>query len=148
MVIKCVSSVLTETQFRASGDPSLLHEGYPLKVGREYLVFALTIDTSSAAAQGGVWVSIQMEPKSPTMIAVPLSLFEIIDPRASRYWTVGSPREGLLRIWPAAFLADFYHDDLSERLPEAVNDFWKVQALLEAESREIEQKPRNFSDGE
>lgn len=36
---------------------------------------------------------------------------------------------------PESFYSDFYHDDLSEGIPEVVEDFTAVCKMIEAESR-------------
>ena len=77
-----------------------------------------------------------MEPEIPTIVPAPLSLFEIKDPRGSRYWEMRTSDECIVRFWPSSFHREFYHDDLSEREPGLVEDFWRVYALIEAETKE------------
>jgi len=137
MIVKCVSAYPTETQIQVLGPGFRRDRSFGVVEGREYLVLGLIIDSAAQSDGRGAWVDVLMEPEIPTVISVPLCLFEIIDPRVSRYWQVRVSDEGIVNLWPPSFYREYYHSDLSDREPEVVKDFWRVHALLEAESREI-----------
>jgi hypothetical protein len=94
------------------------------------------VDAAPGTMGRGAWVEVLMEPDIPTLIPAPLCLFEIVDPRVSRYWEIHVSDEGMVRLWPPSFYREYYHDDLSDRAPEIVKDFWRVHALIEAEAKE------------
>jgi hypothetical protein len=136
MIVKCISTYPTEAQIEMLGPGFRRDRSFGVVAGREYLVSAMTIEVLRGTMGSGAWVDVLMEPDIPTLIPVPLCLFEIVDPRVSRYWEVRVSDEGRVRLWPPSFYREYYHDDLSDRDPETVKDFWRVHALLEAEAKE------------
>jgi hypothetical protein len=125
---------LTEAQIQRRGPRFRTDHNYCVKLGHEYLVLGLLIDAAGDSVGGGAWIDILMEPDIPTVISVPLCLFEIIDPRVSRYWQLRASEAGAVWLWPASFYREYYHDDLSNRIAHVVEDFWGVLRLLQAEA--------------
>ncbi len=41
--------------------------------------------------------------------------------------------DGAITLWPPSFYKEFYHDHLSEGVPEVVHDFERIYSLLSAE---------------
>jgi hypothetical protein len=107
--------------------------GHPFDVtpGKEYLVLGLTMMTESWALGAGV--ALDLIDDSGGWSINPLFLFEVIDPRPSRYWVAKKVGEAELALWPESFFRDYYHDHLTDGVPEVVADFKQVCALLEAE---------------
>ena len=68
---------------------------------------------------------------------VPMSLFEIIDRRASRHWVIKVEDSGSIYIGPPS-IADspYYHDDLSNRDEGTMADFDRVLDALRSEDAE------------
>jgi len=125
MIVRCKST--------RSDDDLLRERDFGVVLGREYLVLGLTINVASHALPRGAWVDILMEPDIPTLLNVPLSLFEIVDPRPSGYWEVRLFDEGMIRLQPASFYRESYMEDLSDREPESIEDFWRVYKMMQAE---------------
>lgn len=136
MIVRSVSTYPSEAQLQILGPGFYRERSFGLVEGREYLVLGLIVDAASQSDGRGAWVDVLMEPEIPTVISVPLCLFEIVDPRVSRHWEIRVSDEGMVRLWPSSFYREYYHSDLSDRDPEIVKDFWRVHALLEAEAKE------------
>ncbi len=136
MIVKCISTYASEAQIQMLGPRFRGDRSFGVVPGREYLVLGLIVDAAPQSDGRGAWVDVLMEPEIPTVISVPLCLFEIVDPRPSRYWEIRVSDEGIVRLWPSSFYREYYHSDLSDRESEIVRDFWIVHALLEAETKE------------
>lgn len=94
-----------------------------LNIGDEYTVYAITIQKTMT------YVQIYIYNK---LISVPIELFEIIDSRVSKYWSI-SYTNSTTRFWPNEFYQDYFHDDLFEDVPEIVSKFKEVKNKLETE---------------
>ncbi|MEM7086259.1 MAG: hypothetical protein AAF489_08765 [Bacteroidota bacterium] len=93
----------------------------------EYLVYGLTFTPNSNYAQ--IY-------HNNNLISVPMSLFEIIDDRVSKYWVIKQNEEGTIFLWPEEFFKEYFHDDLSEGVSEIVRTFKNVQEKMNLESTE------------
>src|SRR5713226_5879907 len=123
MIVKCISTYPTEAQIQFLGPGFRRDRSFGVVPGREYLVIAMTIDVAPETMGSGAWVDVLMEPDIPTLIPVPLCLFDIVDPRVSRHWEIRVSEEGTVRLWPSSFYREYYHSDLSDRDPKIVKDF-------------------------
>lgn len=137
MILKCISTHPTESQIQILGSKFGGNRSFAVVPGREYLVLGLIFDFSDQSDGRGAWADVLMEPEIPTVISVPLCLFEPVDPKVSRYWEIRVCTDGLVKFWPPSFFREYYHSDLSDRDPETVKDFWITHTLLEAETREL-----------
>jgi hypothetical protein len=63
----------------------------------------------------------------------PLALFEIVDPRASRQWEVSVHETGAVSIVPPPLGRDHFMEDFHEKVTEVVEEFRRIQELLEGE---------------
>jgi len=136
MKVRCLANVATAEQIAQYGlDPKVEHRYY-VTPGKEYLVLGLTAVAGDSAYGPGVTVDV-LDDFGRWSIK-PLFLFEVIDPRPSRYWVAKKVGEAELALWPESFFQDFYHDHLTDGMPEEVADFKRVCALLEAEFAEDE----------
>ena len=133
MIVKCISAHPSEAQIQGLGPRFRRGRNFGVVVGREYLVLGLSFGVAPMPA--GVWVDILMEQDIPTLIQAPLCLFRITDPRASRFWEIRVSGEGVITLCPAPFYQESYLERLSDRVPEVVEDFWRVHRLLIEESR-------------
>jgi hypothetical protein len=61
-----------------------------------------------------------------------MELFEVLDPRVSRYWRLGK-REDRVLLCPELLLGDYVHDDLSEAVPEVVRRLRELAGMMEDE---------------
>lgn len=122
-------------------DDKLAHEvglknGYPryydLTKSKEYVVLGLSYFLNSDIYAN--YPVIEIKNAAGGMTSAPLFLFKVIDDTPSKYWHIKfNKEENILCMWPESFYRDFYHDDLSESVPEIKNDFIKVCEVLEQE---------------
>lgn len=85
MKVRCISDYVTPDQRAALGRKS--YQGtlaLGLTIGKEYLVYALEYIADPDHFQTGLYVIIQ--PDVGWLVRYELCLFEITDPRPSRYW--------------------------------------------------------------
>lgn len=105
---------------------------FPIKVGHEYLVFTVACIFEKGEYHGLTLFGVEDE--FGRLIAVPSGLFEIIDPRVSRFW-VASSDEGSFYLRPREFVDNVYlSDDIHEDLPGARATFREIKARLESEA--------------
>lgn len=134
MIVKCLTAYPDENQLQRLGPGFLRNHDIYVTVGREYVVLGLTINVDSLTMGIGAWIDVLMEPDIPTVIPVPLCLFEIIDPKVSRYWEVRVLSEGFVIFEPPSFSRKSFLENVSDRIPEAVEEFWHVYSLVETEA--------------
>lgn len=133
MIVRCVSVLPNEEQAKLLGDnyrPG--QRTFGLEFGKEYVVFGIRI------FDGMPWVEIASAASFADpgyLYPVPLFLFEIVDGGVSRYWEARRRGDAGLVLEPRSFYRDYYHDDLSEGVPEVVEDFARMRALMEAEAK-------------
>ena len=101
--------------------------------GKEYIVLGLTYRPSEACYAG--YPVIEIKNDTDGISIVPLFMFEVVDPSASRHWLVKFEQD-TLKILPKSFYSNYYHDDLSEGIPEVVEDFKRVCKIFELESNQ------------
>ena len=101
-----------------------------LTPGADYLVLGITLLTERT-----IWkdaIVYQVLSKHQQITHAPSSMFEIVDGRVSRYWTLKMEPSGA-HIQPSAFHAKFFHDRLSDGQPEEVAAFREAVLLLDGE---------------
>ena len=134
MKVRCLANQATSEQAQKYGlDPRVDHR-FDVTPDRTYTVIGLTMMVKSWSSGAGVALDL-LDDFSRWSIQ-PLFLFEVIDPRPSRYWVAKKLGEAELALWPESFFQDFYHDHLTDGVPEVVADFKRVCGLLEAEYAE------------
>jgi hypothetical protein len=136
MIVKCIASHPSEAQIQSLGPGFRRNREFGIVIGREYLVLGLTVNVISHTMGNGVWVIVLMEPDIPTLISAPLCLFEIVHPGVSRYWEFRISDEESITLWPPCFYRKSFLEDVSDRVPEAGQEFWRVHALIEAEAKQ------------
>lgn len=105
---------------------------YGLTLYNQYVVLGLTFMADVRMSEIGPFVEVRSD--EDDALQAPLGLFNIIDPRVSRYWEVRSQADQSVTLWPASFYGDpYYHDHLSEGVAEIVEDFKRVCAMLKGE---------------
>lgn len=126
MRAKCIALLPDAEQAKQLGIDKHYHPermGFNIRVGQEYLVFAITF-------LGGVpWVDI-LSQSGAYVYSVPLCLFEIMDGVVSKYWVARVGQNGDFCLWPPSFYTPYYHDDLTNGVPEVVKDFQRVRQLI------------------
>jgi hypothetical protein len=122
---------------------------FPIQVGKEYLVYALTLRA------GGVWYYVLDETAVGYPVWQPAPLFEVSDPRTSRFWIFGFHDRGL-RGGSAIFaFADWarhpndYYDRLSDGESNAAKVFQQYRELmdLEFDDQAVDRVVEDLGDG-
>ncbi len=131
MKVKCRFGYPTPEQIEKLGPDFYKNQRFGVTIGKEYIVLALQFQIRDPGF--GTGVAIQFVNDSGNIGFAPMFLFEIVDGRASNYWEARFWEDGSLTFWPPSFYREYYHDDLSEGVPEVVEDFKRVRALLESE---------------
>lgn len=130
MIVKCTATLPSPQQAQRLGAhyrPG--KQAFGLVAGEQYLVFALR------TLGGEPWVEIVDADLDPGyLFAVPLCLFEIVDPRVSACWEARVDREGQVVLAPGPLHREFFHDDLFEGVDTAVEDFTRIRRQMEQES--------------
>lgn len=95
---------------------------HDLVPGQEYAVFGLGF------WEGRAWVEIESD--GGFLYSVPLSEFEIVDATPSSLWRIRAQPDGAITLWPPEFYEPYFHSDLADRKPEAVDAFKSVRERL------------------
>jgi hypothetical protein len=104
---------------------------FHVTVGKEYLV--LGVETFVRSSMWGNSTAIQYMSDYEELAFAPLLLFEIVDGRVSGHWEMRMGENGSITLWPPSFYKEFYHDHLSDGVPDVVKDFGEVYSLLSSE---------------
>lgn len=123
MRARCATSRLQSARRSRGGD--LIRTEHDLVPGREYLVFGLSVWRSE------VWLEVESD--GGFLYSVPLSEFDLVKGRPSRYWELRVESDGVTTLWPPELRTPFFHADLAEREPTAVAAFAKLKRQLEVE---------------
>ncbi len=129
--VRCVSEKVSDELAAAMGPGFAPHQVTALTTGREYLVLELFFATGDEPFGTGTWVVIPDD--HGRFGEAPLPLFEVTDPRVSRYWELQRWPNGNVTLGPAVFGRDFFVDDLFEGVPAAAAEFRRVYQLLDSE---------------
>jgi hypothetical protein len=133
MKVRCIVPYPTQEQIRQLGD-FYENQRFGITEGKEYLALGLHFNINTPGF--GTGVAIQIFNDNRHIVFPPLSLFQIIDGRPSRYWVARLLENGSLELQPPSFNQEYYHERLSEYIPEIVEDFEGVYAMLESEYRQ------------
>lgn len=129
MRLKCIALLPNDKEAKLLGKshyyPGRMEFG--LKLGHEYIVYGMTF------LDGVPWVEIANQANT-YVYSVPLCLFEIVDGTVSKYWVARFHQNGDFLLWPPSFYTPYYHDDLTDGVPEIVEDFLRVQRLIMEEN--------------
>lgn len=126
MKAKCIATCLTVEQktglsLQESNDPQ-----YPFNIGDIYTVLGIHTQTGYYA---GTMLTIPMR----YAVFAPLCLFEIVDDRPSKYWKIHKHSDDEISLWPEEFYQEYFHDDLTDGVPEVVKIYNRVVERLENE---------------
>jgi hypothetical protein len=127
MRVRCVAQLPNDRQAQELGKHySPGQQVFKVSIGQEYLVYGMTF------LSGVPWVELLED--FGYLFSVPLCLFEVTDDRVSRHWRVRSSADGRVSFWPPSFYREYYFDDLIEGVPQVLEDFRNVRALIESEA--------------
>jgi hypothetical protein len=132
MRLRCIKSRLDERKAAAMGLEVSRGQDFHLTSEKEYLVIGLQFSTNTKIHGTGVWVHLVSDYGHLTW--APISLFEVVDPRVSRYWEIRMTTPGVVTLWPALLYTEFFHEDLADGQSVKVREFQRLQELLKAES--------------
>ena len=131
MKVRCISTRLTSEQQAQLRITHGKFTEYQIIPGNTYLVLGITFMFPVEPHGGGIHYQILNDFGSYG--SIPSHLFEIEDPRCSRYWIAKQHPDGDVVLWPEEFFAEFFHDDLSEGLAAPVAAFKVVVKRLKSE---------------
>ena len=128
MKVACTATRLNSHHKRAMGLKAHEEPNYPFVVGETYTVLGIH-------TQAGYYAGTMLHIPSPSgyIIPTPLCLFEVIDDRPSRYWRIRKYDDHHITLWPEEFYREFFHDDLSDGIPEVIEIYNSVVERLEKE---------------
>jgi hypothetical protein len=111
-----------------------------IKIGDEFVVFFIAVyldghHTWGKKIDDKYWVMINHDKECATMASVPLSYFDIMNSTVSKYWKISfSEDKKVIAFEPQEFVDNIYFfDDVEERVPEVVEQFWDLKRKLEEE---------------
>src|SRR5687768_3774422 len=108
MIVLCITNTLQDGM------------EYDLKIGNKYLVTGISWIPKNDSNSRVLYEVIN---DAGNLRPVPATLFQIHDDRCSKYWVTRFDESGNFSIRPEAFFRDYFHDDLSEGLFDAVKIF-------------------------
>lgn len=126
MKVVCIRNRLTKEQKQALNIAEENDFKYPFEVNRTYTVLGLSNRVGSDAAA-------ILEMPYFYAFPAPLCLFEIVDDRPSQYWKIQKRSDYEISLWPEEFYQEYFHDDLSDGVPEVVEIYNRVVEQLEKE---------------
>ena len=129
MKVKCIKNYLTDEQKQMISMPMSQHPVYRIKPEAEYTVLGLTFMINNPYQNG---ISVEIKDDTDYLTFPPLCLFKIVDPRPSSYWKADALKDDF-SLWPEEFYMDYFHDQLSNGVPEYVEAFNRAVARLENE---------------
>lgn len=137
MVILCISNSGRDLPESLLDSASGIEAGtvFPLEVGKEYVVLALTVE------RGYIWYYICDEDYSYYPVWSPAPLFNVVDGRLSSYWVYAYHREMGEQDYPIFAFAEwasepFYYDRLTDGKEVELELFLKYRDLMEREASE------------
>lgn len=132
MRVRAIAKELTPEQRDAIGGLARVQRAGP-PIGEEHLVLGLVFAREHPRLGNGAWVIYQDALGNP--LIEPLALYEVTDPRPSRYWHVDASDDHTLQLWPPAFGRPHFLEAAAEaRSPE--------RAELDALSRRLADEER------
>jgi hypothetical protein len=131
MIVKCISTSLTDEQQEFIGAPRNYRTKYQLIVGKHYLVLGITVLIRSPILGSGPIFAVQDE--FGACAEAPACLFTIVDDRLSTHWRVHQHENLTLTLWPDEFYGEFFHEKLADRDPSTTIAFERVVKRLAEE---------------
>jgi len=132
MIVRCKSVALDREQLALVGKPFSATQAALLELDKEYVVYGLQFETQSLIWGTGVWLQVAAEER---IAFAPVCLFDVVEGHVSRHWDLRTWEDGSVTLWPPSFYADYYHDDLTAKKKDVVEDFRQVREVLEREAR-------------
>lgn len=132
MIVKCTRCRLRSDEVKGVfGSSRGVQQDYHVTQGREYVVYGLSFAVGSNVHGTGVWVHIVSDHDHLTW--APIVLFEIVDPRSSRYWEARM-QKSVFALWPRVFYRPHFHEELADGDVAAALEFSETRKMIEDES--------------
>src|SRR6266566_8383404 len=106
-------------------------DGHFAPIGTEFIVYGIDF------LNGNLFYRLGHPPHEPYVIQCLAVLFQIVDPRVSRYWECRTLSAGEFVLWPPSWFVDFYHDRLSDGDRELVKDYNTIKRLFAEEASSV-----------
>jgi hypothetical protein len=128
MIARCKFTAWSlEDVAQSEGNPHFTPQ-FALTKDRDYLVLGVQFIRNSSIY--GRIALFEIEQDDGLLLSIPNTLFDVIDGRVSKWWTVRQDANGDLKIWPQEFYRNYFHDDLSNGDAEAVTAFRQIRKKL------------------
>ncbi len=131
MLAKCLARGLTEEQRKATNAPARFNPQFQVTAGKEYLILGISFIPDSAVFGNSCLYTIQDD--AGRCVSLPSALFDVTDPRVSRYWVARSNGQFGVTLWPEEFYEAYFHDRVTDNEPEASAALRATVGRLEAE---------------
>ncbi|TCV90940.1 hypothetical protein [Biostraticola tofi] len=123
MKVTCIENRLTSNQKLKLGIATENDFKYPFEIGETYTVLGITCQMGQTILEMPYFY----------IFPAPMCLFNIVDDRLSSYWKLRKRSEHGISFWPEEFYQEYFHDDLSDGVPEVVDIYKQVIKKLEEE---------------
>lgn len=130
MKIRCISQKPDSIQ-RADLPIAYHSSDFHVTVGKVYVVLGISFNFNDPSRR---YSMVEIVNDYGHLSSVLLILFEIVDSHVSKYWLVREIASNIFTFWPPDFYTEYFHDDLSEDVPEVVERFAAVRKAIELES--------------
>jgi hypothetical protein len=128
MKVRCIRPLPDKEQARRLGKRYRRgKQEFGVDANDEFFAYGLTLQ------DGELWVHLRSQ--FNYLWLVPLMLFEIIDHSIPPQWEVHQSEGGCTFFGPTEMLAKFFHDDLLEGVPAAVEQFQRIRQFTEPGNR-------------
>lgn len=133
MKVKAIAVCPTEEDITKMGEGFRRDIGFLVTAGNVYTVLGISFFLGPSSTVFGNTVCVKIVDDEGNLVFSPLCLFEIVDRRVSRYWEARKAEAATLDLWPPSFFGGYFHDDVSNGVPDAVRELERVRALIENE---------------
>lgn len=93
--------------------------------GKAYTVYGVSF--RNVVGSGGSFLEVLDD--YGNLVSAPADVFQIVDGSIPQLWVARMKEDGLC-LWPEAFFAKYFFDDLSDGEPEALSKFADVRLVL------------------
>jgi hypothetical protein len=123
MKVTCIQDRLINDQKLKLGIATENDFKYPFEIGETYTVLGITCRMGQTILEMPYFY----------IFPAPMCLFAITDERPSSYWKIKKIDENKISLWPEEFYQEYFHDDLSDGIPEVISIYKQVVRKLEEE---------------
>lgn len=129
MKIRCLANTLTDEQKIELGIDLNVKGQYRITPGNVYTVLGIRFILGTTYQNGVIF---EIKDDLGYIASISSCLFEVEDTRSSSFWRAKIDGTALL-LWPKEFYTRYFHDDLTDGVPEVVKLFDRVVDRMENE---------------